>query len=275
MKKRILFIAEYNDVLKDLFQTLETYFDVQMCIPKNEAIKKSFKVYANADAILVNVGGIKNEDLKETEDALGINVTTNIPVIVIGLPEECDTFISNVSSVSKRARAFINGSIFIQGMHRPLSNKEIVQRLGKIVGVKEEELPQISDIEENGPRKVLMIDDDAMMIRAIAKLLAPKYKVIAATSGAAGLAMMESASPDAVLLDYEMPGFNGAQILEMTRKNDIIKDIPVYFLTGKDDSETVMKLIALKPAGYFLKSSNPEEIIKALDKHFVENKNGE
>ena len=123
------------------------------------------------------------------------------------------------------------------------------------------------DIQDK--KKILMIDDDAMMIRLIAKQLAPKYKVLASTSGSDGLAKMESLKPDAVLLDYEMPGFNGVQILRMAKENDLIKDIPIYILTGRSDKETVTTLLELHPKGYFLKNGDVGHILKTFDDYFA------
>ena len=77
--------------------------------------------------------------------------------------------------------------------------------------------------------------------------------------------------PDLILLDYEMPVCDGRQTLEMLRSEKEFEDIPVIFLTGRRDPESMIKVMPLKPAGYLLKNSKPAEIKKEID-HFFEKK---
>ena len=74
---------------------------------------------------------------------------------------------------------------------------------------------------------------------------------------------------DLVLLDYEMPVMNGPDVLKEIREMPAIKDIPVIFLTAKDDKESVMSVIRLKPAKYLLKSMPKEKLISSIDDFFA------
>ena len=74
------------------------------------------------------------------------------------------------------------------------------------------------------------------------------------------LTYLEEQTPDLILLDYEMPVLNGPQFLSMLRARERLRDIPVVFLTGKSDREVVMEVMSMKPEGYLLKSTPPEEI---------------
>ena len=78
--------------------------------------------------------------------------------------------------------------------------------------------------------------------------------------------------PDLVLLDYEMPVCDGKQVLEMIRSEDIFAGIPVIFLTGRTDPETVRKLVSLKPDGYLAKYLKPAEIKQKIDAYFEQKK---
>ena len=66
-----------------------------------------------------------------------------------------------------------------------------------------------------------------------------------------------------------MPVCDGRQALEMIRSDADIADIPVMFLTGKGDRESVKKVMALKPEGYLLKTMSEESIKKMIDDFFV------
>ncbi len=75
-----------------------------------------------------------------------------------------------------------------------------------------------------------------------------------------------------ILLDYEMPVTSGPQVLEMIRSETKTDTIPVIFLTGKGDRESVMKVVALKPDGYLLKSTDKATLLKSLEEFFEKRK---
>jgi DNA-binding NarL/FixJ family response regulator len=65
-----------------------------------------------------------------------------------------------------------------------------------------------------------------------------------------------------------MPIVDGKQVLEMIRSETEFSDVPVIFLTGKNDKKSIMGVMSLKPNGYLLKSMYPIEIIRAVDEFF-------
>lgn len=117
-------------------------------------------------------------------------------------------------------------------------------------------------------RKVLVVDDSVTVRQGIQKLLDEDYDVTPAQSGTAALRCMILDKPDLVLLDYEMPVCDGQQVLEMMRSEEVFADIPIIFLTGRADPETVKKLISLKPDGYLVKGLKPAQIKQKIDEYF-------
>ena len=71
------------------------------------------------------------------------------------------------------------------------------------------------------------------------------------------------------MLDYEMPGMNGNQVMQRIRSNPSNDRVPIIFLTGRNDKEGVMKVLAQKPDGYLLKSMPREELLDALSRFFA------
>lgn len=125
--------------------------------------------------------------------------------------------------------------------------------------------------QENRRHKILVVDDSEFMLARIRNLLAEKYDVIESDSSISAIKIIAVNRPDLVLLDYEMPICDGKQALEMIRSDKDIADIPVMFLTGRGDKESVRNVKALKPEGYLLKTMPDDFIVKTVE-DFFENK---
>ncbi|MCI8358270.1 MAG: response regulator [Lachnospiraceae bacterium] len=118
-------------------------------------------------------------------------------------------------------------------------------------------------------KKILIVDDSELVREAMKRLFGLEYEVTPASSGLAAIRCITLNRPDLILLDYEMPVCDGSQVLEMIRAEEDFADIPVFFLTGRVDKETVKKVIALKPTGYLVKTQNMSEIKKGIDNYFA------
>ncbi len=131
-----------------------------------------------------------------------------------------------------------------------------------------DEIKRYLNKEKEEKKKILVVDDSDFMRSRICKLLEPHYMVMEAGSSVSGITHIALDRPDLILLDYEMPVCDGRQMLEMIRAERSISDIPVIFLTGRGDRESVKKVMALKPEGYLLKVMPDEEIKENIDDFF-------
>ncbi|MBR1729439.1 MAG: response regulator [Selenomonadaceae bacterium] len=123
-------------------------------------------------------------------------------------------------------------------------------------------------------KSILLVDDDPTFLKMVKGWLDEEYRVTIVTSGTQALMYIADNRPDLILLDYEMPVTSGPQVLEMIRSETKVDHIPVIFLTGKGDRESVLKVLSLKPDGYLLKSLNRDQILKSIY-DFFEKKHAE
>lgn len=128
---------------------------------------------------------------------------------------------------------------------------------------------------EEQKKKILVVDDSEFMLQKMALLLGNDYSVLGATSSMSAIQSIVLNRPNLILLDYEMPICDGRQTLEMIRAEKTTADIPVMFLTGRGDRESVKKVVSLKPAGYLVKTMPDEDIKKAVDSFFAKEKQRE
>ena len=118
-------------------------------------------------------------------------------------------------------------------------------------------------------KSILIVDDDPQYLTMVREWLKAKYKVSMANSGLQAIKWLGKNKVDLILLDHEMPVTNGPQVLEMLRSDPETCDIPVIFLTGKGDKESVMAVVALRPDGYFLKGIQKEELLQKIQEFFI------
>ncbi len=113
--------------------------------------------------------------------------------------------------------------------------------------------------------QILVVDDSDTVQHGMKMLLSGDYDVVLAGSAASALKCIGRHKPDMIILDYDMPICDGRQALEMIRSDEEMADIPVVFLTGRGDKESVSKVRDLKPAGYLLKTMKNEDIKMTID----------
>jgi CheY-like chemotaxis protein len=118
-------------------------------------------------------------------------------------------------------------------------------------------------------KSILVVDDDPNYLAIVREWLKDSYKVFMANSGLQAIKWLGKNTVDLILLDHEMPITSGPQVLEMLRSDEETKGIPVMFLTGKSDKESVMAVVSLKPEGYFLKTIQKEELLENLKEFFI------
>ena len=146
---------------------------------------------------------------------------------------------------------------------RPLDNEVFMETI-------DEALDMVKSGEMR--KSILIVDDDPGYLGLVREWLKDSYKVSMANSGLQAIKWLGKNKADLILLDYEMPVTSGPQVLEMLRSDSDTAGIPVIFLTGKGDKESVMSVLALKPQAYFLKTIEKDELKDKLKEFFMLNK---
>jgi two-component system chemotaxis response regulator CheY len=105
--------------------------------------------------------------------------------------------------------------------------------------------------------KVLVVDDEPFMRRVVQGLLATIgiRDVVEAGDGAAGLEVLRKLAPDLVILDWNMPGMNGAAVMQAVRAPGTFPypDVPVIVLTGNSERGHVAEAVRAGVHEYLIK----------------------
>lgn len=114
-------------------------------------------------------------------------------------------------------------------------------------------------------KRILAIDDSAIVIKQLQNILGQKYEFEGATSGLAGLKRLDTVAFDLVLLDLEMPVMDGFATLASIRQRDNLKELPIIILTGTRHKQKVIKGVTSGVAGYIVKPANSEQLIAKIE----------
>ena len=118
--------------------------------------------------------------------------------------------------------------------------------------------------------KILVVDDDQNMLQLLYTFLRDSYRVTTVTNGQEALDAIRQEMPDLMLLDYLMPGMTGKETLEIIRKDEELKDLPVFFLTGVSDTNKISECLKLNPIVYILKPIGKFSLLAKIRAYFEE-----
>jgi DNA-binding response OmpR family regulator len=106
---------------------------------------------------------------------------------------------------------------------------------------------------------VLVVDDDDDIVSLMRDFLeAEGYGVVTAPDGPAALAALDGMPVDCVLLDVMMPGLSGFDVVRKIREQN---DVPVLFLSAKQEDSDKIRGLGLGADDYIVKSATPGEVV--------------
>ncbi len=115
--------------------------------------------------------------------------------------------------------------------------------------------------------KILSIDDSAIVrkiIRGAVEVL--NYELLEASDGLEGLQVLHDHVEEIslILLDWNMPGLNGLEVLEKIKKEELYSHIPVMMVTTESEKENIVMAIKAGAIHYVVKPFTMEELIKKI-----------
>ena len=193
-----------------------------------------------------------NEELEETPDVVvylkDIVQDKGIGLYLIGEDEQYE----EISKV-------IPNQEITEWFKRPLDIDGLIKKVGAYLD---------ENSGEKRKKTILIVDDDITYMRTVYEWLKGSYHVGMASNGVQAISYLTKNKADLVLLDYEMPIADGPQVYSMLKNDSDTGQIPIMFLTGHGDKESVMSVVELKPVDYLLKTIGKEKLLSKLDTFF-------
>jgi len=114
-------------------------------------------------------------------------------------------------------------------------------------------------------QRIVIIDDNANDLEVTRRFLERRgYDAVPAQSGEEGLRLAEQLVPDAIVVDYRMPGMDGFEVTRRIKADPQLHTIPVLMLTGSDSAEHVVQGLGAGAEDFVTKGADIEVMVARL-----------
>ena len=116
---------------------------------------------------------------------------------------------------------------------------------------------------------IIMVDDNVTNLTVGKNMLKTFYQIIPLPSAAAMFDTLKEVVPDLILLDIEMPDMDGYEAIKVLKADKRLQDIPVIFLTAKNDTDSEVEGLDLGAVDYITKPFSAPLLIKRIEKELL------
>ncbi|GGY35203.1 diguanylate cyclase response regulator [Bacterioplanes sanyensis] len=119
------------------------------------------------------------------------------------------------------------------------------------------------------PGTVLIADDSAENLQALAACLRDNFQIKVAMGGCQCLELAQRFAPDVILLDVEMPDMNGFEVCQQLKSNHVTQDIAIIFVTGRTHQRSEEQGLELGAVDYLFKPIRPAIVRARVQTHIT------
>ena len=243
MYPNILIVDDDNLTLQTAKMYLQEFARVHIVDSGRRAIE--FVKKNHVDLILLDVempimdGYVTLERLRKLEECI------NVPIVLLTGRKDKHT-------------VFQFGAMGIDGyLAKPVPKETLVNKVKEILD---------TYTTYDNKKTIMMIDDDVAYLKQLETMLHEKYNVIMINSAKMALNYLSKYMPDLILLDYEMPLYNGANVMNMLQRSGKERLVPVIIISGSLDKKALESCFAHSPASYLAKPVSKDVLIEAIEK---------
>lgn len=246
--KKILLIGELGEIARSLNECLTDDFQVQLCSEQLENIQAMVKIVKPDMIVICQIG---MEELDQRIFAWIQEKCSDLPVLGI-----------TTSEGWQQCRDYYKSEQFAV-LFRPVVKKDLLDKCHQLLSDgAANSYDTLWKAEEK--KKIMLVDDSAILLRRMKGMLEKHYKLCFAKSGEQALKLIPRENPDLILLDYEMDGMDGRCTFEAIKEDEDMRFIPVVFLTSIANRESIYSVLKSRPAGYILKPPDEDKILETI-----------
>lgn len=196
------------------------------------------------DIILLDIEMPVLDGFKTLELLRNVEECINVPVVMLTGKRDKYSVINSITMG-------IDGYLV-----KPVSKKALLDKLTEVCG---------KNRCQESRRTILAIDDDMVYLKQLHSLLSDRYNVIMINAAKLALEYLTNHVPDLILLDYQMPLYNGLNLINIIRQNENRKNIPFIILSGSLDQKAVQDFYPHSPVAFLAKPINKDALIEKIE----------
>ncbi|MHC5934488.1 response regulator [Nostoc sp.] len=240
-----LLVIDDDAMLTEQLQVEADSWGIRIKVAPNLATARSLFSLATPDAVLLDLSfpGTEEDGLTLLREL--VERSPNIPVIVF---TGRDTLADRLAVSRLGAKQFL---------HKPATTEQIFQAIARV-------LPQ----PQTSEAKVLIVDDDPVMLAGLSALLTPwGLEVTTLSQSQQFWKVLIATSPNLVVLDLEMPIVNGLELCQVVRQDAQWGDLPILVVTAHTDAESLQQAFAAGADDFISKPVlGPELVTRVLSR---------
>jgi diguanylate cyclase (GGDEF)-like protein len=122
-------------------------------------------------------------------------------------------------------------------------------------------IAQRASEKPDGQANILLVDDDPGAIELMGRILASVGTLRFATNGSDALRLARDSAPDLILLDAEMPGMSGFELLKTLKVESSLADVPVIFITSHSEAGFEVSALDMGAADFIAKPLRSSRVL--------------
>ena len=252
-RKKIIFVDDVNYTLITVKDKLKEYYEVYPA----QSVEIMFEILERMkpDMILLDVnmpdvGGYEAiKQLKANEKY------SDIPVM----------FLTGQSGKESVVEGLSLGAV--DYVTKPFSSALLIERIEFQLNPESREKVSKLDDEDTSKPAVLAVDDVSSMLMAIRFALRDKYRVFMLSNSEEVEDFLRKKTPDLIILDYNMPGRDGFELIPVIRSFPEHKDTPIIFLTSEGTVDHISVALHLGAADFIVKPIDTRALREKVAKH--------
>jgi len=252
-RKKIVYVDDINYSLRTVKDRLKEHYEI---FPV-QMVSKMFEIldHVKPDLILLDINMPDIDGYGAIERLKANNKYAHIPVIFLTGKIDKESVVKGLS---------LGASDYVT---KPFFDEHLIDRINYHLYPEKRKAPLHND-EGVGKKSILAVDDVPSMLRAIHYALRDKYRVYMLSDPTEIQDFLKKTTPDMFLLDYNMPVFDGFNLISIIREIPKHKETPIIFLTSEKSSYHVNAAIQFGVCDYIVKPFNTHDLRKKIANHF-------
>ncbi len=256
--------------------------DVNILLQNGVDVQKSLELFGDMNTY----DSMLEDFLKEVDGKIAnakrykdMSDMANYAIVVHSLKSDCRYFGMNALAdmfYEHELAGKRNDNFFVRENYDKLMSEaeRMINVVKRYMGVLVEEpsapvAPAPVKEASTGEECIVVVDDSNIIRNFIQKIFDNRYKVVMAQDGQEAISVIDNTPHEkvmCVLLDLNMPGVDGFQVLDHFKTNNLFASIPVSIITGSNDAETIQRAFSYPIVDMIQKPFNEAKIRDVTEK---------